>query len=79
MKTVKLTKLSNNTNRLRTNEVTGTCYKLPELGQPFVMFSEGIEFGTRMVSTSIVQEINDLIFKTLNSEYRLEILEDIHE
>ncbi len=72
---VKLTKLSSNANNLRTNEVIGTCTKMPEIDEPFVMYGEGIEFGVRMVSTSLVKEINGIVFKTLNSEYKLEVLD----
>ena len=73
---VKLTKVSINSNALRTNEVLGKCDLLPELGKPFVIYAEGIEFGIRMVTTSLVQEITEtgsqIVFKTLNSEYKLE-------
>lgn len=72
LKKIKLTKVSSNTNALRTNEIIGTCAALPEVGFHFVMYSDGIEFGTRIVQTSLVQEINGDLFKTENSEYKLE-------
>lgn len=71
---VKMTKLSDNQNALRTNEIEGFCFELPQVGQPFVMYGEGIEFGTRIVSTSLVQEVADNKFKTLNSQYQLDVL-----
>lgn len=73
---VKLTKISDNQNNLRTNEVIGYCDELPVIGKSFIMFGEGIEFGTRMVSTSVVKEYNQEtnVFKTLNSQYKLELL-----
>lgn len=73
---VKLTKISDNQNNLRTNEVIGHCDELPVIGKSFIMFGEGIEFGTRMVSTSVVKEYNQEanVFKTLNSQYKLELL-----
>lgn len=74
---VKLTKLSDNKNNLRTNEIIGECFDLPTEGKCFTLFGEGIEFGTRVVQTSLVQSVertdNVVRFKTLNSSYQLDI------
>jgi hypothetical protein len=71
---IKLTKISANTNNLRTSQVLGKCFELPKTGEVFTMYSEGIEYGTRMISTSLVQEVHEKGFKTQNSEYALEVL-----
>jgi hypothetical protein len=73
---IKLTKISANTNNLRTNQVIGKCFELPKNGEVFVMYAEGLEYGTRMVSTSLVQEVHEKGFKTQNSEYALEVLSE---
>jgi len=76
---IKLTKISTNVNKLRTNEISGCCHELPRVGFSFHMYSEGIEFGTRCVSTSTIKEINEetKTFKTLNSEYKIEVLDKV--
>ncbi len=78
---VKLSKISKNENRLRTNEVEGQCEELPGVGQSFQMTAQGIEFGTRWVCTSLVKALSEeastdgsIVFVTENSEYRLDIL-----
>jgi hypothetical protein len=71
---VKLTKISSSHNNLRTNDVTGKCHVLPQVGTSFTMFAEGLEFGTRIIATSEVKEVTPEGFKTENSEYKLEVL-----
>lgn len=71
---IKLTKITSAHNNLRTNEVVGKCCELPKVGEIFVMYAEGLEYGTRMISTSPVKEVHELGFKTENSEYKLEVL-----
>lgn len=74
---VKLTKLSDNQNALRTNEVIGITDELPVVGKSFVMTGEGLEFGTRMIWTSEVMKLNeDGSFNTQNSVYKVEVLEE---
>lgn len=75
---VKMVKISNNENALRTNEISGICFSMPKVGEQFRIFSEGIDFGTRVVTTSLVQEIFEggKFFKTLNSEYQLEVIDN---
>lgn len=79
---VKLTKISDNKNNLRTNEIIGYCLSLPTVGKSFTIFGEGIEFGTRMITTSLVVEMSEqdsdekiIIFRTQNSLYRVELLD----
>jgi len=64
---------------LRTNNIDGVCDQLPTVGQHFVMFGEGLEFGTRRINTSLVKSIdrneNSLVFDTENSIYELTIKE----
>ena len=80
---VTLTKLSNNKNALRTSDVVGACFNLPEIDKPFRIFGAGIEFGNRMVTTSPVKSIeiiDDVIrFNTLNSTYSLKVKEEVQE
>jgi hypothetical protein len=84
---VKLVKVSANENKLRTNEIVGECKDLPQVGKPFSMTAEGIDFGTRWVQTSVVKNVSQeielhedgprvhyFLFDTENSQYRLEIL-----
>ncbi len=71
---IKLTKLSTNPNKLRTNEVIGNTCAMPRIGDRFIMYAEGLEEGIRCVDTSPVTEIQGLIFKTENSTYKLELL-----
>ncbi len=80
---VKLTKISNNVNDLRTNSVEGTTGKMPVVGSYFSMAAESLtpENNVRLVSTSLIQEIDqisdsEVVFKTLNSTYRLEFLDE---
>lgn len=78
---VKLTRITSNHTKLRTDTVEGDCTLLPTIGQCFFMTGKGLEFGTRFVNTSPVKEIvkDGLIekFKTENSEYQLEIIASI--
>lgn len=76
----KLTKLSDNINALRTNEVFGAFTEKPELGQSFVLTGESLEDKSpgmaRRVWTSLVETIEivdetEIVFKTLNSQYKL--------
>lgn len=79
---VKLIKLESSHENLRTKEVEGESLGLPLVGTSFVVVGKGIEFGTRLVSTSPVQSVylidandqRDLFhFQTKNSEYALEV------
>jgi hypothetical protein len=78
---VLLEKVSNG-EALRTSSVTGMCFQLPVVNQPFKVFGEPLTSGTdvRMVSTSLVQEVNVdkdkglYVVKTLNSTYNVTIL-----
>lgn len=73
-----LTKLNSSHNNLRTDVIEGYTVTLPAEGVEFIMWSEGLEFGTRYVRTTAIQTVEriDRIyeFNTLNSKYRLEIL-----
>lgn len=75
---VRVTKLSDNKNAMRTESIEGEAQNLPEIGKSFVVIGEGLEFGHRLFNTSMVQNIeerdNKLIIKTLNSLYQVEIL-----
>ncbi len=82
---VKLTKLSNNHNNLRTKEVIGSADKLPVVGERFVMTSRPLDQGAsvRLISTSPVTGIyhdfnlhSELYtIKTENSTYLIEVLD----
>lgn len=79
---VKLTKLSDNQNSLRTNEVEGISDELPVIGRPFRLVANPIVEGAdaRLVITSEIKNIekteNQYVFNTLNSQYKLEILSE---
>lgn len=83
---VKLTKISANENKLRTNEIVGECEELPQVGTRFSMTSKGIDFGYRLVETSVVKSLDQetlffedgpsshyFLFNTENSQYKLEL------
>lgn len=79
MYVVRITKLSDNINKMRTSEMEGITAELPQKGESFKVIGEGLEFGHRIFTTSIVQDItyksqNLLEIKTLNSLYQVEIL-----
>ncbi len=74
---VRLTKVSDNINGLRTNEVVGDAYALPQVGHSFCLYSEALENPeeyVRQVITSTVQKLLPDGFRTLNSVYKLEQL-----
>lgn len=75
---VRVTKLSDNKNAMRTTSLEGETEHLPQIGKSFVVVGEGLEFGQRLFNTSMVQNIeerdNKTIIKTLNSLYQVEIL-----
>lgn len=50
-------KISNNHNRLRTDEIEGQTDELPVEGKPFIMLGEGLEFGVRIINTSVVEKV----------------------
>ena len=82
---MRLTKLSVNKNKLRTNEVLGQGIGEPTVGKSFVFVSESLseeikaQGGNRYVTTSVVTEVSKsgktITFKTLNSTYKLETLD----
>jgi len=76
----KLTRIKSTHNNLRTDEVIGETDDLPIVGESFSMSGEGIEFGTRLIFTTPVKNLEKIgekiyIFSTKNSEYKLEFLE----
>lgn len=80
---VKLTKVESSHSILRTNDVIGECDSLPVLGGSFEMYGEGLVAGIRYISTSVVTSIEQdssksqlIIFYTLYSKYKLEILSE---
>ncbi len=85
----KLTKLSANVNKLRTNSISGSFHYLPKVDYSFTIMDQGGALGgiekelggDRVVTTSLVKEVtkeddNIYTFKTLNSVYELEVFED---
>lgn len=78
----RLTKMSNNANALRSNVVEGDLVHGPYIEQSLVIVGKSLTPGmtARQISTSMLQEIKVLApkiyeLKTLNSTYKLEILE----
>lgn len=80
---VKLTKIRSDHQNLRTDEIKGATLTLPEKGKSFQLFGEGLEFGTRVVTTTEIQVVdkigNEYEFSTLNSTYKLEVLDEFKE
>lgn len=76
---VKLTRIKSNHNNLRTDEVIGIAiYGLPEVGASFALAAESLDptKDIRGVFTTPVTELNGNTFKTANSEYKFEVLND---
>lgn len=81
---VKLKKIESTHNNLRTNEIEGKTTHIPEVGHPFQIFGESLTEGNdfRCVTTTEVKESEYkedsriFTFKTLNSLYELEILDE---
>lgn len=85
---VKFSKINNNHNKLRDDEIIGFCTDLPEVEKQFVLFApprdqkvapQGMAYF-RMVNTSLIKEKSQngkvFDFKTESgSQYRVEILE----
>ena len=73
---VKITKSQSNHNNVRTNEITGFAYAKPQEGEPFCMFSEGLEMGVRIIKTTPIISMGEGTFTTQNSTYGFEVLEE---
>lgn len=79
---VKLIKLSNNKNNLRTSEVEGISDELPTVGKTFRLVANPVVDGAdaRLVITSEIKNVekagNEYTLETLNSMYKLEILRE---
>ncbi len=72
-------KIKNNHNRLRTDEIEGETEELPTEGKAFTMFGEGLEFGVRVINTSLAIKVeksfNLYTFETASgSVYQVEYL-----
>lgn len=81
---VKLTKVKSTHTNLRTDTVEGTAFALPEVGDSFAMFGEPLDPNVgnmRGVYTTEIKSCerigNEFQFTTLNSTYRLEVLEEV--
>ena len=78
---VRLNKIISTHENLRTSEVEGESLALPTIGEGFILIGKSLTEGAnaRLVVTSEIKEVEqdgiDYVFKTLNSTYRLEILE----
>ena len=78
---VKLTKIESNHNNLRTDIIEGITLELPEVGKSFVLAGKPLTPGTdiRLVTTTEIKNVekidNEYKFKTLNSTYKLEVLD----
>lgn len=81
---VKLNKIFRNDNipgGTRTEEVIGECECLPEVGYPFIMWAEPLEFGNiRFISTSRVLDVESIdklhVVSTMSgSVYHVEVLD----
>lgn len=76
---VKLTRIKSNHSNLRTDEVVGiVVYGLPQVGHCFGLAAESLDPSKdiRGVLTTPVTELEGNTFKTRNSEYKFEVLND---
>lgn len=84
-----LEKINSSHNNLRTTTMRGMFQDFPNIGERFIIFGEGIQFGNRMIHTTPIGEILELgtnedsqdfcVFKTANSTYRITQLGDIED
>lgn len=76
---IKLTRIKSNHNNLRTDETTGHTHKLPDIGESLILFSEGITPNSmlpRYIHTTPILSIEGNIYKTRNSTYQIETIEE---
>lgn len=81
MKIGNLEKITSTHQNLRTPTMEGVFEEFPKVGETFKIYGEGLKFGNRIIHTSTVVEILEekkdyMIFKTLNSTYRVNLLSD---
>jgi hypothetical protein len=88
---VRLTKVSSSHNYVRDDVIEGECEKLPHKGFCFTLFAkpkvkvrmDGGENNTRVIFTTPIVSISEMLtmngivfeFETINSKYKLEVLE----
>lgn len=82
---VKLVRIQSNHQNLRTDEIDGKSFHIPEIGESFSIFSEPLEDKSAsarvVVTTPVVTCSYDFgkrhfAFTTKNSIYRLDVTED---
>lgn len=77
----RLTKISDNSGALRSNQIVGYFHAPPIIDTRFTLYAESLTPGMdhREISTSpivsVAKEQGALVFKTLNSAYMLEIFD----
>jgi hypothetical protein len=80
---IKLFKIASIHDRVRTDTMLGVAKKLPELGEDFLMFGKGLEFGTRMLRTTPITascRIDDtILFRTKNSTYVALVIDEFDD
>lgn len=81
MQRVKLTKINSTHSHLRSSDVEGWCFDIPQVGLSFAMTSAPLEEGfMRIIKTTPLQTIervdSTFLFTTANSTYRLELLDE---
>jgi hypothetical protein len=73
---VKMSRIESSHQNLRTDEIEGYASSLPLVGENFILLSKGLEVGVRVVRTTPVTELRDSSFKTQNSTYGFEVIEE---
>lgn len=80
---VRLTKVKSNHSVMRTDTIEGLTEELPSLGKNFTVVGKSLTVGMdcRVFTTTEIQFVenlnNEFVFNTLNSVYKLEVLENI--
>lgn len=77
-------KIRNNHSRLRDGVIEGVTHELPELEKSFVFLGDGKLFGTRVVNTSPVKNIEIIgnkyqLFTESGSLYEVEVVGEFDE
>jgi len=77
---IKITRLDSSHKNLRTDEVVGTVEELPTVGNSLDLVGKSLTPGPgmtfRLVTTSIIQKVEEDKFFTENSTYAWELLND---
>ena len=76
---IKLTRLESNHNNLRTSEIYGYLQTTLVVGEEIMITAKPLDasFDVRCIHTTPILEIDGNIYRTKNSVYRIEFVEEL--